>query len=197
MDIVKIDISSLNSAPYNPRLDLKPTDPEYIKLKNSIQEFGCVEPIVVNKRNNVIVGGHQRYKVLKDLGYKEVDVVYVDLDDIHEKSLNIALNKISGDWDADKLEDLLREIKLDDSIDSLLTGFDLEEIDTILGTADDLVLDNLDIDDVTEENTQDNGKKIYIKIGDKKKIEISEKQCEEIIKLKDSEILQRLLWDYT
>lgn len=193
MDIVKIDISLLNPATYNPRLDLKPTDSEYIKLKKSIQEFGCVEPIVVNKRNNVIVGGHQRYKVLKDLGYKDIDVVYVDLDDIHEKSLNIALNKISGDWDADKLEDLLREINLDDSIDGLLTGFNLEEIDTILGTADDLVLDNLDIDDVTEENTQDNGKKIYIKIGDKKKIEISEKQCEEINKLKDSEILQRLL----
>ena len=197
MDIVKIDINLLNPAPYNPRLDLKPNDSEYIKLKKSIQEFGCVEPIVVNKRNNVIVGGHQRYKVLKDLGYKEVDVVYVDLDDIHEKSLNIALNKINGDWDADKLEDLLREINLDDSIDDLLTGFDPEEIDTILGTEDDLVLDNLDIDDVTEENTQNNGKKIYIKIGDKKKIEISEKQCEEIIKLKDSEILQRLLWDYT
>lgn len=193
MNIAKVDISVLNPATYNPRKDLKPDDPEYIKLKRSIQEFGYVEPLVVNKRNNVIVGGHQRFKVLKDLGYKEIDVVYIDLDDIHEKSLNIALNKISGDWDADKLEDLLREINLDDGIDDLLTGFNLEEIDTILGTEDDLVLDNLDINDFTEENTQDNGKKIYIKIGDKKKIEITEKQCEEINKLKDSEILQRLL----
>lgn len=197
MNIAKINISVLNPAPYNPRKDLKPDDPEYIKLKRSIQEFGYVEPIIVNKRNNVIVGGHQRYKVLKDLDYKEVDVVFVDLDDIHEKSLNITLNKISGDWDADKLEDLLREINLDDSIDTLLTGFDLSEIETMFGSADDDNnddnLEDLDINDFTEDNNENNGKKIYIKIGDKKKIEITEKQCEEINKLKDSEILQRLL----
>jgi ParB-like chromosome segregation protein Spo0J len=156
MDIVKIDISLLNPAPYNPRLDLKPTDSEYIKLKKSIQEFGCVEPIVVNKRNNVIVGGHQRYKVLKDLGYKDIDVVYVDLDDIHEKSLNIALNKISGDWDADKLEDLLREINLDNSIDTILTGFDNKEIDKLLGSLEDYNLDNTNDKD---NNNEDNNNK--------------------------------------
>jgi ParB-like chromosome segregation protein Spo0J len=197
MNIAKVNISVLNPATYNPRKNLKPDDPEYIKLKRSIQEFGYVEPLVVNKRNNVIIGGHQRYKVLKDLGYKEVDVVFVDLDEVHEKSLNIALNKISGDWDADKLEDLLREINLDDSIDTLLTGFDLSEIETMFGMLEDDNnddnLEDLDINDFTEDNNENNGKKIYIKIGDKKKIEITEKQCEEINKLKDSEILQRLL----
>lgn len=167
MDIVKIDINLLNPAPYNPRLDLKPTDPEYIKLKNSIQEFGYVEPIVINKRNNVIIGGHQRYKVLKDLGYKDVDVVYVDLDDIHEKSLNIALNKISGDWDADKLEDLLREINLDDSIDTLLTGFDLNEIETMFGSADDIEdEDSPDLDELSKEMNQPSDNERQVKMGD-------------------------------
>ena len=138
MDIVKIDINLLNPAPYNPRVDLQPSDPEYIKLKNSINSFGYVEPLVVNKRNNVIVGGHQRYKVLKDLGYKEVEVVYVDLDDSAEKGLNIALNKISGDWDAEKLEDLLRELNVDTDFDVLLTGFDTSELEELFGDAQDL-----------------------------------------------------------
>jgi len=167
MNIKQVDINSLNPAPYNPRVDLQPTDPEYIKLKNSIVEFGYVEPLVVNQNNMVIIGGHQRYKVLKDLGINPVDVVLVDLDEIHEKSLNIALNKISGDWDADKLEDLLREINLDDSIDDLLTGFDLEEIDTILGTADDVDdSDSPDLDELSKEMNQPSKEQRAIKVGD-------------------------------
>jgi len=131
MLIEKVQVSVLNNAVYNPRKDLKPTDAEYIKLKNSIEHFGYVEPIIVNKRNNTVVGGHQRLKVLKDLGFEDVDVVYVDLDDTDEKALNIALNKISGDWDIDKLEDLLNEIKLDSSFDIGLTGFSLDDIDKL------------------------------------------------------------------
>lgn len=161
MDIVKINIASINPAPYNPRKDLKPTDPEYIKLKNSIHEFGYVEPIIVNRRNNVIIGGHQRYKVLKDLGYSEIDIVYVDLDDAHEKSLNIALNKISGDWDADKLEDLIREIDLDDSINTSLTGFDRNEIDKLLGMLEDDNNDDNNNDDNNDDNNNNNLNTIY------------------------------------
>lgn len=171
MDIVKINIASINPAPYNPRKDLKPTDPEYIKLKNSIHEFGYVEPIIVNKRNNVIIGGHQRYKVLKDLGYSEIDVVYVDLDDAHEKSLNIALNKISGDWDAEKLEDLIREIDLDDSINTSLTGFDRNEIDELLGMLEDDNNDDNDnndedIDELSKEFQEPSKEQRDIKVGD-------------------------------
>lgn len=136
MNIDVASIESLNVAKYNPRKDLKPTDPEYVKLKNSVEHFGYVEPVIVNKRNMTVVGGHQRLKVLKDLGYKEIEVVYVDLSDIDEKALNIALNKISGDWDADKLEDLLREISLDTEFDSELTGFSLDEIETMFNGSD-------------------------------------------------------------
>ena len=140
MNISKVNINTLKYAEYNPRIKLKPGMVEYERLKRSIQEFGYVEPIIVNDRTGLIVGGHQRLTVLKDLGYEEVDVVHVDLDSEHEKALNIALNKISGDWDAEKLEDLLRDIDLNTNLDIEFTGFNRDEIDTLFGKVD------LDID---------------------------------------------------
>ena len=110
MEIRKIPIEQLNLAAYNPRKDLQPGDPEYEKLKRSIQEFGYVEPIVWNKRTGNIVGGHQRYKVLLDMGMREVDCVVVDLDPQREKALNLALNKIQGEWDENKLAELMAEL---------------------------------------------------------------------------------------
>ena len=135
MQIDKALIKDLNMATYNPRVDLQPGDAEFEKLKRSIEHFGYIDPIIVNKRNMVVVGGHQRLKVLKELGYTDIDVVYVDLNDTDEKALNIALNKISGDWDAEKLEDLLRDISLDTDFDIELTGFDLPEVDTLFSGA--------------------------------------------------------------
>ena len=96
MEIERRKVDELKAAEYNPRKDLRPGDAEYEKLKRSIQEFGYVEPVIWNKRTGTVVGGHQRLKVMKDLGYEEVDCVVVDLDEKKEKALNIALNKISG-----------------------------------------------------------------------------------------------------
>lgn len=149
MQIESTLIDTLNVAKYNPRKDLKSTDAEYIKLKNSIEHFGYVDPVIVNKRTMTVVGGHQRLKVLKDLGYKNIDVVYVDLDEKDEKALNIALNKISGDWDAEKLEDLLRDINLDTDYDIELTGFTNEEIDKLFCIND---IDWAEVDNLTKEN---------------------------------------------
>jgi ParB-like chromosome segregation protein Spo0J len=92
MVIEKKKVEDLKAADYNPRKDLKPGDAEYEKLKRSIEEFGYVEPIIWNKRTGLVVGGHQRLKVMKDLGHTEVDCVVVDLDEQKEKALNIALN---------------------------------------------------------------------------------------------------------
>jgi DNA modification methylase len=131
VQVSKIPIDQLNPAVYNPRKDLKPGDPEYKKLKRSIQEFGYVEPIVWNKRTGNIVGGHQRYKVLLDLGHTEVDCVVVDLDETKEKALNLALNKIQGDWDNEKLKDLLQELDTGE-FDIELTGFDVDEIEELI-----------------------------------------------------------------
>ena len=131
MVIRKIPIEKLNPAAYNPRKDLQPGDPEYEKLKRSMQEFGYVEPIVWNKRTGNIVGGHQRYKVLLDMGMREVDCVVVDLDDAKEKALNLALNKIQGDWDYLKLKDLLQELDTGE-FDIELTGFGMDEIEDLI-----------------------------------------------------------------
>ena len=125
MEIVKVDINELISPEYNPR---QITDDEMEKLKNSINEFGYVAPIIVNKHNNHVVGGNQRYEALKSLGYTDVDVVFVDEPDLNrEKALNIALNKISGEWDEVKLHPLLEEISLSE-FDIELTGFEEYEI---------------------------------------------------------------------
>ena len=126
MEIVKVDINDLISPEYNPR---QITDDEMEKLKNSINEFGYIAPIIVNKHNNHIVGGNQRYEALKSLGYTDVDVVFVDEPDLNrEKALNIALNKISGEWDFVKLADIIDELELND-FDIPLTGFDEQELE--------------------------------------------------------------------
>lgn len=105
VQIKSIPVEKINPAPYNPRKDLKPGDPEYEKLKRSIEEFGYVEPLVWNERTGHLVGGHQRFKILLHQGAKTVEVSIVDLDDKKERALNIALNKISGDWDNEKLRE--------------------------------------------------------------------------------------------
>ena len=141
MEIRKIPIEKLNPAAYNPRKDLQPGDPEYEKLKRSIQEFGYVEPIVWNKRTGNIVGGHQRYKVLLDMGMSEVDCVVVDLDETKEKALNLALNKIQGDWDFLKLKDVLQDLDTGE-FDIELTGFDMVEIEDLVTQFNPLDLDD-------------------------------------------------------
>lgn len=102
MDFKKIKIEKLIPAEYNPRKALKPGDKEYEKIKRSIEEFGYVDPVIVNK-DMTIIGGHQRVTVLSDLGYDEIDCVVVDVDKNKEKALNIALNKITGEWNKELL----------------------------------------------------------------------------------------------
>ena len=131
MQIIRKSISELKPAPYNPRKDIQPGDTEYEKLKRSLEEFGYVEPIIWNERSGHVVGGHQRLKVLQELGETEIDCVVVDLPAEQEKALNIALNKISNDWDNEKLSALLEELQ-NEEIDMTLTGFDLSEIDKLL-----------------------------------------------------------------
>lgn len=131
MEIQKIPAARLNPAAYNPRVDLKPGDKEYEKLKRSINEFGYVEPVIWNRQTGNVVGGHQRLKVLLDMGQTEIDCVVVDLDLSHEKALNIALNKIQGDWDEDKLAAIMADFDAE-AFDVSLTGFDAGEVDALL-----------------------------------------------------------------
>ena len=134
MQIKKIKLNSINPARYNPRKDLQQNDPEYQKLRDSIATFGYVDPLIVNVRTNNLVGGHQRLKILIEQGIEEAEVSIVDLSPENEKALNLALNKISGDWDNDKLAVLLDELTKIPDFNVTLTGFDLPEISNILDT---------------------------------------------------------------
>ncbi|WP_431785729.1 site-specific DNA-methyltransferase [Paenibacillus lactis] len=165
MDIRVISIDQINAAAYNPRIDLQPGDPEYEKLKSSIEEFGYVEPIVWNERTGNMVGGHQRYKIMvHELGRTELSVSVVDLDDQQERLLNLALNKVSGRWDEEALARLLDELQ-ESGADLYLSGFDREEIEDLVSALpevpdieDPVVEDDFDVekalDDIKEPETQ-------------------------------------------
>ena len=131
----EINIVELNAAQYNPRIALEPGMPEWEKLKASIEQFGNVEPVVWNQRTGNVVGGHQRLAVLKSMGYESVPCSVVDLDEKEEKLLNIALNKIKGQWDYKKLEEILSGYDYEVATAS---GFSAEEIAVILASNDGL-----------------------------------------------------------
>ncbi|MBG9980453.1 site-specific DNA-methyltransferase [Facklamia lactis] len=143
MQIKKKKLADLIPADYNPRKDLQPGDAEYEKLKRSIETFGYVEPIIWNEQTGRIVGGHQRLKVMQDLNYKEIDCVIISIDEDQEKALNVALNKISGSWDEDKLMSLMTDLEGSD-FDVSLTGFDVDELDELFK---DSITDGIEDDD--------------------------------------------------
>lgn len=125
LQIVKVKIAELNPAPYNPRVWRKESIEQ---LTESIKTFGLVDPVIINgapNRKNVVISGHFRIKVAKDLGYSEIPAVYIQISDIErEKQLNLTLNKVSGDWNWDLLAEF-------DEIQLASAGFTSEELDTI------------------------------------------------------------------
>ena len=123
-------LSSLHPADYNPRKKLTPSDPEYKNIERSLKEFGYVDPIIINQ-DGTIIGGHQRCTVLQDLGETEADVIVLDLSKDDEKALNIALNKIGGEWDMQKLRDALGDLTLS-KLDVNTTGYSDDELQVVL-----------------------------------------------------------------
>ena len=165
MDFEKIKLTDLLPAEYNPRVI---SDEDYEKLENSINEFGLVDPIIVNLKNNRIIGGHQRYKVLMneyqnggndeliliklgDIGWTFPQENLVIEDELHEKALNVALNKISGQWNNVKLQELLVELDLED-FNLSLTGFQEFEIDKLNYDQD---VEFEEINDLSKEESYD------------------------------------------
>lgn len=146
MEFKKILISDLVPASYNPRKALKPGDAEYEKIKNSISEFGYCEPVIVNS-DMTIIGGHQRVTVLQDLGYTEIDCVVIEIDKTKEKALNIALNKITGEWNKELLADLIKDLQ-DSDFDIGFTGFEPPEIEQLFNSVHDkkITEDDFDVD---------------------------------------------------
>lgn len=151
IQIEYLPTSSLNAAPYNPR---KMPDEQMARLMRGIEAFGLVDPIIVNQATGNIVGGHQRVEAAKRLKLAEVPVVHVSLDREQEKALNLALNKISGEWDLDLLRGILGDLN-DGGFDLDLTGFSAGEIDELLaGDTEDDERDPGDPDDAPEVDEQ-------------------------------------------
>ena len=99
----RVELTELHESEYNPR---EITESQFKELKFSIEKFGFVEPVILNKnpdRFNVVVGGHQRIRVAKSLGMDDVPAVYVELDERMERELNIRLNANGGSWNWDKI----------------------------------------------------------------------------------------------
>ena len=153
MEIKELPLKELKPAAYNPRKKLKKGDKEYEKIKQSLLKFGYVDPIIVNE-DLTVIGGHQRLTVLKDLNYETAKCVIVDLPKEDEKALNIALNKITGQWDEALLADLLLDLQESDfNLD--LTGFEPPEIDDILSNVHDKELseDEFDVEEELKKPT--------------------------------------------
>jgi len=134
MKLKTFNLKDLNPAEYNPRTI---TNEALAGLQKSIKKFGYIQPIVVNvrdKKNPVIVGGHQRVKAMLISGIKEAECITVDFDPVTEKAANVAMNAetISGDWETEGLETLLNELKIefpafdDINLDELAESLDLE-----------------------------------------------------------------------
>lgn len=142
-----LSVDALRPAAYNPRKKLKAGDKEYEKIKNSILEFGYVEPIIVNY-DMTVIGGHQRLTVLKDLGYTEVQCVEVHIEDENKvKALNIALNKITGAWNEQLLADLIVDLQ-SANFNTDFTGFEAPEIEQLFSKVHnkDIKEDDFDVD---------------------------------------------------
>jgi ParB-like chromosome segregation protein Spo0J len=155
MQTKRMLLRDIRPAAYNPRKRLEPGEKEYEALKGSIERWGLVDPLVVNARTGNLISGHQRYYILTSLGETETEAVAVYLDERQEKLLNVAMNKVEGQWDYGKLETLLSEFETDEI---LFTGFSEGEIETLFGEeADDVVEEYEDADTGDEENEDESG----------------------------------------
>ncbi len=180
MEFGKINITDIKPADYNPR---KISNEEYERLINSVKTFGLVDPIIINLNDNTIIGGHQRYDVLMDMyindeiakelpvmelgdiGWVFLDEHLIVGDELSEMGLNLALNKISGEWDEDKLSIILKDLEVD-GFDVSLTGFNVEEVKNMTFVEED-VFDELkgfkDFEDDDEDETG-SAEKVYFKL---------------------------------
>lgn len=149
MTIRTLKVSEIEEAFYNPRKVMKKGSKKYENLKGSLEQFGIVEPLVVNEVNNRLISGHQRLNVLRDLGTEEVEVSIVHIEDeAREKALNVLLNKVKGKWDKLKLADVLKSIG--DEFNALDLGFEESDIAEFLKNGEDVGVDGAHADEMDE-----------------------------------------------
>lgn len=176
---------------------MKPGDDEYERLKRSIEVFGYVDPIIINS-DGTVIGGHQRLSVLVDLGYTEADVAVVNLNKNDEKALNIALNKIAGEWDNEKLAAIFRDLQVDD-YDVTVTGFGDDELSSILAAA--VYVDTIEDNDFDTDAVVESIEEPITKPGDIWKLGKHRLMCgdstkgEEVTRLMNGTLADLLLTD--
>jgi DNA modification methylase len=129
LQIVQVPIGELRPDPANPR---KISDAELDTLTKSIRAHGLVLPILARLTDKVVIGGHQRLVAARRLGMQTVPTIFLEVDEAQAKVLNLALNKISGDWDQDLLARLLSDLQQVPDVDLSLSGFDDEELKRLL-----------------------------------------------------------------
>ena len=151
MIIEKKQIADLIPAPYNPR---QSTAKQEKHLKESLEKFGLVEPIIFNKQTGYIVGGHFRVRELKKLGIKEIECVIVDLNEDDEKELNIRLNANTGSWDWDTLANDWEVVDLED------WGLNIPKFDPVDIDFDPNVTPETNYSDVTKEQIRAEAEKL-------------------------------------
>ncbi len=129
LTIEQVSIDYLAPDPANPR---RISEAELEALTRSIREFGLVDPIIARKADNTLIGGHQRLLAARRLGLKEVPVIYLDISKEKAQLLNVALNKISGDFDEELLARLLSDLAQTPELDLTLSGFEEKDIRQML-----------------------------------------------------------------
>src|SRR6187200_512663 len=133
LQIVQVPIDDLHPDPKNPR---KISAEELDSLTRSLREFGFLQPVIARHHDQIVVGGHQRLVAARRLGLKTVPTIFVDLSQEKAHLLNLALNRISGEWDDQLLARLLADLRTADGVDLALSGFEDDEIKRLLRRMD-------------------------------------------------------------
>src|SRR4051794_39676635 len=133
LQITQVPIDALPPDPATPR---KISAEELDRLTRSLREFGFLQPVIARHEDHIVVGGHQRLVAARRLGLKTVPAIFVDLSQEKSHLLNLALNRISGDWDEQLLGRLLADLQSADGVDLALPGFEDDEIKRLLRKMD-------------------------------------------------------------
>ena len=159
MKIEKVKIAELNPAEYNPR---RMTNKQYEDLRNSLEKFGLVDPIIINA-DNTVVGGHQRLRIMRELGAELVPVVRVNLSKEDERELNIRLNKNTAEWDMDMLCNFDIDDLLEWGFKHIELGFNIDKIEEDKPTTVTVKEKNIHIANGLYESLKANGFNVTIK----------------------------------
>ena len=172
-----LKLADLVHPPYNPRVQIERDTPEYDALKRSLEQHELVEPLVVNLCNMHCVGGNQRLTVMRDMGVEEETCVVIEQpDELKEKELCLALNKIKGRWDTEKTGELLR----DDAVLDFETGFNLDEVKSYRAIEEATATGGDDLDELEDDTEEPEAYGTSAKIG-QIKIKLTADEYDELL----------------